>query len=178
MSENSSKTHNEVLWIGKPWILPSAIGRTLLVALLVVVLVYVELYLGFAYDKILGLPLILWTILVFGIIWSLSVTGLLLLRAAHTYILKKDSLEIKTGIASLKQVMIAPSGFSDLEVTQSLFERALGYGSIVIQTQSGKSSNKKMVKVKNPTKVAEQIRYIMARPIVRIDQPPGTQPKL
>jgi hypothetical protein len=50
-------------------------------------------------------------------------------------------------------------------------ERALNYGSIVIHSQSETNPDRKMVKVRDPSKVADQIRYVMARPIVRMEKP-------
>ena len=66
-----------------------------------------------------------------------------------------------------KSFVIVPSGFADLQVNRSVFARIVGMGDIIIRSQS--ESNALMVRVKDPLKVAEQIRKVMSRPIVRIE---------
>jgi membrane protein YdbS with pleckstrin-like domain len=171
MSNDSDKTYREMLWEGRPWILPSVLGRTILLLIIAALIIWLELYSGVAYSTIATIPAILWTVLAFFIIWILSLVDLIIMRASQKYLLRGDSLEIKTGIASLKQFVIVPSGFSDLETRQSILERALGYGSIVIHSQSETDPDRTMIKLRNPFKVSEQIRYVMARPIVRMEKP-------
>jgi membrane protein YdbS with pleckstrin-like domain len=171
MSEVSAKTVKEALWEGRPWILPSAVARTVALVLIAILIFWFELYSGIAYETVLNVQIALWTVLVLFLVWIVSLSNLFLMRASHRYVLRNDSLEIKTGIASLRQFVIVPSGFSDLEVIQSVMERALNYGSIIVHSQSETDSDRRMVKVRNPSKVAEQIRYVMARPIVRLEKP-------
>jgi len=66
--------------------------------------------------------------------------------------------------------MLSPSGFSDLEVVRSVSARIVNSGDIIIRTQSETDSVRKMVRVRNPLKAADQIREVMARPMVRIDR--------
>lgn len=172
---STTTPHREILWEGKPWILPSAIARTIILIIVAALILWFEFYFDFAFRVILGFQVMVWTGLALFLIWIISLGNLLLLKASHRYILRSDSLEVKTGVASLNQFVIVPSGFSDLEVTQSLLERALGYGSIIIHTQSEAKTDRRMVKVRNPSKIAEQIRYVMARPIVRMEQPQPTE---
>ena len=101
-----------------------------------------------------------------------------MLRFSNKYVLRNDSLEIRSGIASLTSFIITSSGFSDLEVHQSLFERAIDAGEIEIFSESEKNISRKMVKVRHPRKIAEQIRFVMARPMVRLDgKEPSEQPR-
>ncbi len=164
-----SKTYNNVLWSGRPWILPSAVARTALLILFAALVFWVELFFKVAYIRALNAPVIIWTGLVLLLAWLLTLMSLLVLRASHKYVLRNDSLEIKTGILGMRRFVIVPSGFSDLEVKQSLLERVIGYGSISIRSQSETDSDRRMVKIRNPTKIAEQVRYIMSRPIVRME---------
>jgi hypothetical protein len=46
----------------------------------------------------------------------------------------------------------------------------VNYGDIIIHTQSERTAT--MQKVRDPNKVASQIRDYMGKPIVRIDNPP------
>jgi len=182
MSGEPAKTYKDVQWEGRPWILPSAVGRTVGLIVVAGLVIWFEFYLGVAYVTIANVQIELWTVLAVFVVWIISIIDLIVLRASHRYLLRSDSLEIKTGIASLKQFVIVPSGFSDLETRQSLLERTLGYGSIMIHTQSETDPDRKMVKVRNPSKVAEQVRYVMARPIVRMEKPeerpePPSEPK-
>ena len=158
-----------VIWSGKPWIAPDAVVRTVVVIVAALLVVWLEFMSGIANNSIAGLSLSAWTVIVFFFVWLLSLTDLLVQRAVNTYVLRNDSLEIRTGIFTLRSSMIAPSGFSDLEVVQSVTGRALGFGDIILRLQS--EVDRKMVKVRNPMKVGDQIRSIMARPIVRVEQP-------
>lgn len=171
MSNEVPKTYKGVQWEGRPWILPSAVGRTIGLILVAGLVIWFEFYLGIEYNTVGNVQILFWTILALFVIWIISIIDLIMLRASHRYLLRSDSLEIKTGIASLKQFVIVPSGFSDLETRQSVLERALGYGSIAIHTQSETDPDRTMVKVRNPSKVAEQVRYVMARPIIRMEKP-------
>jgi len=125
---------------------------------------------------ILGISIILWTILAIFLVWVFSLTHLLILRASNTYILRNDGLEVRTGILASKSFVVAPAGFSDLEVTRSVSGRIVNSGNIIVRTQG--DSDVKMAKVRKPLKVADQIREVMARPTVRIEgQEPITEKK-
>jgi uncharacterized membrane protein YdbT with pleckstrin-like domain len=102
---------------------------------------------------------------------------LVLLRASNTYTLRNDSLEIRSGILTSRSFMISASGFSDLEVIRSISARIINSGDIIIRTQSETDSEKKMVRIRNPLKAADQIREVMAHPIVRIDRSDLTEEK-
>ncbi|MGD0496549.1 MAG: PH domain-containing protein [Candidatus Bathyarchaeia archaeon] len=165
------------LWTGKPWILPNVLARSILAALAAVVISWLEFYLNVeSNSQILNLPIILWTALAIFLVWVLSLTHLLVLRASNTYILRNDGLEVRTGILTSKSFVVAPAGFSDLEVTRSVSGRIVNSGNITIRTQG--DSDIKMAKVRKPLKVADQIREVMARPTVRIEgQEPITEKK-
>lgn len=83
--------------------------------------------------------------------------------------MRDDSLEIKVGLLTSKTSMIVPTGFSDLELIRSVSGRILNTGDIMIKTQSEKDFTKRMTKVKDPKRVADLIRNVMARPIFRVD---------
>ena len=91
---------------------------------------------------------------------------LLSIRASNAYVLRDDGLEIRTGILTSKSFVVAPAGFSDLEVTRSITGRILDTGSIVVRTQG--DTDIIMRKIRNPLNVADRIRGVMARPSVRI----------
>jgi hypothetical protein len=165
----SSVGSGSVLWQGKPWILPAAAVRTLAVVAVLVVVILVELYTGISANAFLGLSVVVWTVLVFALVWLVSLLGLLVLRASNTYTLRDDSLELKYGLFTLRSYMIVGSGFSDLEVIESVSGRMLNYGDIVVRLQS--ETMQRMVKVRNPVQVGNQIRAVMARPIVRVENP-------
>jgi len=155
------------LWRGKPWVLPAAVVRSVFIFVVAVLIVWVEFFTGTASDVIVGLSTFVWTAAVFLVIWLLSMLDLMVLRAANTYILRNDSLEVKQGIVTLKTFMIAASGFTDLEVIQSATGRMLNYGDIVVRLQGDRA--RRLVKVKDPMKVGELVRSVMARPIVRVE---------
>jgi uncharacterized membrane protein YdbT with pleckstrin-like domain len=165
-----------VLWTGKPWILPGALARSILIAVIAVVVSWFEFYLGVA-PQVVVVPVILWTGLLFLVLWLFSLLHLVLLRASSTYILRDDSLEIRSGILTSRSFMISPSGFSDLEVVRSISARIVNSGDIIIRTQSETDGERKMVRIRNPMKPADQIRQVMSRPIVRIDRSDLTEEK-
>jgi uncharacterized membrane protein YdbT with pleckstrin-like domain len=157
------------LWKGRPWILPSLLGKSVLIIAIASVISWLELYFRIA-DRtpFLNVPTILWTALAVLLVWLVGVTRLLALRATHIYILRDDGLEVRLGIISSKSFVIAPAGFSDLEVTRSISSRILNTGDITVRTQG--ENDIKMVRVKNPLIVADRIRKVMARPVVRLEK--------
>jgi uncharacterized membrane protein YdbT with pleckstrin-like domain len=169
MSGSTQKSGQE-LWRGRPWILPYAAVRTFLVAVIAAGVLFLENSMNILFTLQYGLPIIVWTLAVFFIIWILGIFNLLILRFTHLYILRNDSLEIKSGLLTSKTSMIVPTGFSDLEMIRSVSNRILGTGDITIKIQSEKDFTKRMVKVKDPKRVADLIRNVMARPIFRVDE--------
>lgn len=164
------------LWTGKPWILPNAVARSAVAIAIAVVISWLEFYFNVEGKSILNLPIILWTLLAIFLVWVLSLVHLLVLRASNTYILRNDGLEVRTGILASKSFVVAPAGFSDLEVIRSVSGRIVNSGNITVRTQG--DTDIKMVKVRKPLKVADQIREVMARPTVRIEgQEPITEKK-
>ena len=156
-----------VVWKGRPWITPVAIARTILVVVLGVVVVWLEGLVSAASFIVIGVPIWVWTILAFLVVWLVSLVPLFVLRAAHQYTLRGSSLEVKTGIASLQSFVLSPSGFSDLEINHSVIGRIANYGDVIVHTQSDRTA--KMQKVRDPNRVAGLIRDYMGRPIVRIE---------
>jgi uncharacterized membrane protein YdbT with pleckstrin-like domain len=129
--------------------------------------VWLELALDVVSKTFLGLQVVFWTALLFFLVWLFSLVHLVLLRASNTYILRNDSLEVRTGILSTRSFIIAPSGFADLEVDKSVTGRILNVGNIIIRSQS--ESDVLMVRVREPQNSADRIREVLSRPIVRID---------
>lgn len=175
MSTTQNEQYGSTLWTGRPWILPNAIARTILIIVLAVVVVWLEFAVVAPLPAIFGVQIWMLTLLVFLAVWVVSLIPLLLLRSSNRYTLRRGSLEVKTGIASTKNFVLSPSGFSDLEVTQSVIGRMVNYGDITIHTQSERIATMKMVK--DPNSVASQIRDTMGRPIVRIEGQPFTENK-
>ena len=170
-------TQEPVLWKGKPWVLPSAVGRSILAVAVAIVVIWLEFFLGFADDtRFLSIPVFLWPILVIFFAWAASLVPLMVIRASNNYVLRKDGLEIRTGILTSKSFVVAPAGFSDLEVTRSITDRILGAGNIVVRTQG--DTDIALKKVRNPLNVADRIRGVMARPSVRIAGIGANQGKL
>jgi hypothetical protein len=68
---------------------------------------------------------------------------------------------------STRSFVIAPSGFSDLEVDRSVTGRILNVGNITVHSQS--ESDVLMVRVRDPLNVSKRTREVLSRPIVRIE---------
>jgi len=173
-----------VVWIGKPWILPSVLVRSIVIAVVAVAVVVLEFLFGVANaslgDFVSGVPvisswpLVVWTFLVVLLVWVFSILRLVLLRVSQTYVLHDDSLEIRSGLLTSRAFVVSPSGFSELEVFRSVVGRIVESGDIVVETQSEADNVVRLVRVRNPLRVADQIREVMARPVVRIE---GSAPK-
>jgi uncharacterized membrane protein YdbT with pleckstrin-like domain len=168
VSHATSGNSSSVLWRGKPWITPAAVSRTVLVIALAGVVVWLEFFFKVQQYSFLSSPLALWTGFLFVLIWAFSLVHLLLLRASNTYVLRNDSLEIRTGILTSRSFIVAPSGFADMEVTKSIVGRILNFGDIIVRTQDESKGDRIMQKIRDPTKVGAQLREVMSRPLVRM----------
>jgi uncharacterized membrane protein YdbT with pleckstrin-like domain len=159
--------HGQVVWIGKPWVVPAAIIRTVTTSIFAIIIFLLEFYFdAFSYYLIV-LPLWAWTALVFAVIWLLSMLDLLVFWASNNYILRQDGLEIRRGIIRLHSFVVTPAGFGDLLVYQSVGGRIFGYGDITVNSQGQRQT--KLLNVRAPFDVADTIRDIMGKPIVRLD---------
>ncbi|MCX6642975.1 MAG: PH domain-containing protein [Candidatus Bathyarchaeota archaeon] len=168
MSGSTPSSEQEV-WRGRPWILPYVAIRTVLVALIAVGVLFVESSMGVLNVSKFDLPVQVWTLIAFFLAWFICVFDLLVLRSTNFYVLRVDSLEIKVGLFTTKTSVIVPTGFSDLEVIRSVSSRVLNTGEIKIKTQSERDFTKRMVKVRDPMRVANLIRDVMARQIFKLD---------
>ena len=160
-------SHGVVVWSGKPWVIPAAIFRTAAIVIAAIVTLFLEMNLGYALTVIAGLPVFLWTLLVFALIWMLSLLNLLVFWASHTYVLRQDSLEVRRGIIQLHSFVVTPSGFGDLTVFQSFGGRIFGYGDLTINSQGERQT--KLALVRSPYATADIVRDILGKPIVQVD---------
>ena len=165
-SNNKSMVHSDVVWTAKPWIVPAAVLRTVTVIMAAILFFWLELSSGVAFDGLVGLPVWAWTFLVFGVIWLISVFELLIFRLSNRYILCWDGLEVKRGILRLHSFVVTPSGFGDMLVYQPIGGRIFGYGDITVNSQGERET--RMHLVHHPFKVADMMRDIMGKPIVRV----------
>jgi uncharacterized membrane protein YdbT with pleckstrin-like domain len=153
--------------MGKPWIVPAAIVRTVTVVVLSVLFLSLEFFSGGASTGLLWLPVWVWTLLVFVVIWLFSMMELLVFRASNTYILRQDGLEVKHGIVGLHSFVVTPAGFGDLLVYQSIGGRIFGYGELTVNSQGERETKLRLVR--HPYNVADTMRDIMGKPIVRVE---------
>ena len=157
------------LWKGRPWIFPNLLGTSVLLIVIAPLVSWLEFYFRIAdFTPFLNVSTLLWTMLAIFLVWLVSLTRLVALSASQIYILRDDGLEVRSGIVSSKSFIIAPTGFSDLEVTRSLSSRILKTGDITVRTQGEKEI--RMVRVNNSLMVADRIREVMARPVVRLER--------
>jgi hypothetical protein len=169
LSSEKNVAGGDVVWYGKPWIVPAVIIRTITVFVFLVIFVILEFYGGIALSHLWVLPIFIWTIAAFIVIWLFSLLELVIYRASHTYVLRQDGLEIRNGIIGLHSFVVTPSGFGDLLVYQSIGGRIFGYGDLTVNSQGERET--RLLLVHNPFKVADTMRDIMGKPIVRIESP-------
>lgn len=168
MSSDKNVSHSgEVVWRGTPWIAPAAIIRTVTVFVFLIIFVWLEIYGGIAYSNLAVLPIFAWTIVAFIVIWVFSLLELLIFRASHSYVLRQDGLEIRRGIIGLHSFVVTPAGFGDLMVYQSVGGRIFGYGDLTVNSQGERET--KLLLVRKPFEVADTMRDIMGKPIVRVE---------
>ena len=167
LTSNSHIQQDTVVWSGKPWVVPTAIIRTITVIILAGLFLGLEFYSDAAFLNLAGLPVFAWTILVFVVIWLISLLELLVFWASHTYVLRQDGIEIRRGIVRLHSFVVTPMGFGDLLVYQSLGGRIFGYGDITVNSQGERQT--KLLLVRSPFATADTIRGIMGRPLVRME---------
>ena len=132
-----------------------------------IIFLWLELLSGVAFNGLAGLPVWMWTFLAFVVIWLISVFELLIVRASHTYILRQDGLEVKRGIVRLQSFVVTPSGFGDLLVFQSVGGRIFGYGDLTVNSQGERQTRLQLVR--SPNVMADKMRDIMGKPIVRVE---------
>ena len=149
------------------WITPAVIIRAVSALVAAIIFFWLELYFGVAFSSFFGLPLFAWMILVFVVIWLLSLVQLVFFWASNTYVLRKDGVEIRRGIIRLHSFVVTPMGFGDLLVYQPLGGRIFGYGDITVNSQGERQT--KLLLVRGPFEAAGEIRDIMGKPVVRTE---------
>lgn len=167
VSSSGHVAHGAVVWYGKPWVVPAAVVRTVSVILAALLILFLEMLVGVALTVVAGLTVYLWTLLLFALIWIVSLLDLLFFWASHSYVLRQDGLEIRRGIIRLHSFVVTPSGFGDLMVYQSLGGRIFGYGELTVNSQGERQT--KLSLVRSPFTTADIIRDIMGKPIVRVE---------
>lgn len=168
VSSSGHVAHGAVVWYAKPWVVPLAVVRTVSVVLVALLVLFLEMLTGVALVVVGDLTIFLWTLVVFTVVWILSLLDLLFFWASHNYVLRQDGLEIRRGIIRLHSFVVTPSGFGDLMVYQSLGGRIFGYGELTVNSQGNRQT--KLQLVRSPFTTADTIRDIMGKPIVRLDR--------
>jgi hypothetical protein len=167
LSPDTHVQQGTVIWVKKPWVTPALIIRTVTVIVVLVLFLWLEIYFSAFSSSLAGLPVFAWTILAFVVIWLFSMLGLLFFWASNTYVLRQDGIEIRRGIIRLHSFVVTPMGFGDLLVYQSLGGRIFGYGDITVNSQGERQT--KLLLVRSPFEVADTIRDIMGKPLVRVE---------
>jgi uncharacterized membrane protein YdbT with pleckstrin-like domain len=159
---------NNIVWYGKPWMTPALVLRSVAVIAVFAITFFVEFYLGLISNSLLILPVWLLTAALFGVVWLVAILNPVILRASHTYTLRQDGLEVKRGILRQQTFIVTPQGFGDLLVNQSLIGRILDYGDLFVDSQGEKKT--RLLLIRNPNGVADKMRDVMGKPIVRVEQ--------
>ena len=165
MTSESKSPKSNIIWQKKPWVFPAAIIRSITIFVVAAIFVWLEVYFSVASSNLVGLPAYAWTLIVFVVIWLVSMLGLAIFRVANTYVLRQDGIEIRRGIVRLHSFVVTPMGFGDLLVYQSLGGRIFNYGDITVNSQGERQTN--LVLVRSPFSAADTIRDIMGKPLVR-----------
>ncbi len=160
-----SNPNDEVLWRGKPWITIQAVLVSVIMVVIGALAIWLEFLAGYAYTPLLGMALLVWTIVVLAVAWLVLILRYILERATQTYILRKIGLEVEMGLLSKRNIVLSTSGFSDMQVNRSIVGRLFNVGDISIRSEG--QNDIRLKKVRNPKKIADMIRDVMSRPLVR-----------
>jgi hypothetical protein len=160
---------SEVDWEGHPWMLPSFIVLTVEAAALAIILSAGEFAGNLAYRRIGPLSLIDITLGFVLFLWLVGTIRLAIQRASNKYTLRGSSLEIQRGLLGKRIFTVSAAGFSDLEVIKSITGRILNMGTIMIETDSDRDL--RLIKVRDPVRIAALIRQVMTVPVVRVAAP-------
>lgn len=144
----------DVVWSGRPWIVPSLVIRTILVLVAGILVLVALSSLGVLTHSLLAVPIYVWVLGVLAIVWLASLAGLMVMRASFRYVLRQASIEVDRGIARKKSLIVSPSGFSELEVDQGIVGRLLNYGSLEVRSQGGQQLN--LMRIRDPKGVRQE----------------------
>ncbi len=92
---------------------------------------------------------------------------LIIFRISHSYVLRQDGIEVRSGLIRLHSFVVTPAGFGDLLVYQSIGGRIFGYGDLTVNSQGERQTKLRLVR--RPFEVADTVRDIMGKPIVRVE---------
>jgi uncharacterized membrane protein YdbT with pleckstrin-like domain len=159
------KTDDDILWRGRPWIIPQVVGITILVIALGIAAMWLEIVLEDAFVPILGITVIFWTFIVLGVLWLILVLRYVIQRATERYTLRKIGMEVERGILSKRNIVLSTGGFSDMQVIRSITGRLLNVGDIIIRSEG--EHDLRLKKIRKPVEIMGQIRDVMSRPLVK-----------
>jgi uncharacterized membrane protein YdbT with pleckstrin-like domain len=160
-----SKTNGDILWSGRPWIIPQVVGITIFIVALGIIAAWLEFMLQLSTPFMPGIWLFLGTFLVLGVVWLALVLRYLLQRATEKYTLRRIGVEVERGIISKRNIVLSTGGFSDMQVIRSLTGRLLNVGDIVIRSEG--EHDLRLKKIRKPVETMQQIRDVMSRPLVK-----------
>ena len=121
---------------GNPVLSQHVIIRTITVMVFLIIFVPgLNIISHVAFTNLAVLPIIAWTILIFVVIWLVSMLELLIFRLSHYVCSAAGWLEIRSGFIRLHSFVVTPAGFGDLLVYQSIGGRIFGYGNITVNSQ-------------------------------------------
>jgi uncharacterized membrane protein YdbT with pleckstrin-like domain len=162
MSVNNSGNDGDVIWVHRPWIIPSLVEETVMVVIVFLASYFVEVYFDTTYFPILGIPFFTLTGLALLSIWLINAVHLLLVRSTSRYTLRRDGLEVKTGILRKNTVLVSTSNFSDVDVMQSYLGKIMGSGEMFVRIRGDHAGEAKIRRVRDPFVLEKDIRRIMA----------------
>ncbi len=162
MVVNAVDNDDDVIWIIKPWIIPSLVEETVMVVIVFIGSLLVEFYFGTIYASIIGTNLITLTGIGLLSIWIINAVHLLLVRSTSLYTLRRSGLEVRTGILKRNIILVSPSNFSAVDVIQSDVGKILGSGEIFVRLRGDHAGEGKMRRVRNPFVLEKDIRRIMS----------------
>ena len=79
-------------------------------------------------------------------------------RYSNTYFITKNQLQKRHGIISKKIESIFFENISEINLSQNLFQRIIGYGDVIVNSQA--SNQLSFKKIANPKKIRTQIEKL------------------
>jgi membrane protein YdbS with pleckstrin-like domain len=162
MGANAVGDDDDVIWMIRPWIIPSLAEETVMAVIVFVASLLAEIYFGSVYAPIFGTNLVTLTGLGLLLIWVINAFHLILVRSTSRYTLRRSGLEVRTGILNRNTVLVYPSNFSAVDVMQSGLGKVMGSGEMFVRIRGDHGGEGKMRRVRNPFVLEKDVKRIMS----------------
>ena len=180
MTQHNEITKGDLIWSGRPSVSTFYEIYGALAAVLMVILVPAEFWLGdhtkiggtifpatIQFVTVVEYPVEIATVLIISAAYMVKVIRLAILKMRNRYQLYGDGLYIDTGLVNLQNAYITPMGFSDARLVRTWSLRLGSRGNLLVDTNDQRHFELKLLE--KPALVQALIRKTLGHPTVRVD---------